>query len=147
MAVLLETSVGDLVFDLHVDKCPNTCKNFLKLCKIKYYNGCLFHNVQKDFIAQSGDPTGTGRGGLSLAGVLYGDQARFMDDELRPELRHVKKGTLSMVSGGQKNTNSTCTCGDPRDVTFLFSRLTLSVCVFAHGGVVHGCRLQRRNFS
>jgi peptidyl-prolyl cis-trans isomerase-like 4 len=108
MAVLLETSVGDLVFDLHVDKCPNTCKNFLKLCKIKYYNGCLFHNVQKDFIAQSGDPTGTGRGGSSLAGVLYGDQARFLDDELRPELRHVKKGTLSMASGGQKNTNSTC---------------------------------------
>lgn len=33
MAVLLETSVGDLVIDLYVDDCPNTAKNFLKLCK------------------------------------------------------------------------------------------------------------------
>jgi peptidyl-prolyl cis-trans isomerase-like 4 len=33
MAVLLETSKGDIVLDLYVDECPNTCKNFLKLCK------------------------------------------------------------------------------------------------------------------
>lgn len=33
MAVLLETSKGDIVIDLYVDEAPNTCKNFLKLCK------------------------------------------------------------------------------------------------------------------
>lgn len=33
---------------------------------MKYYNGCLFHTVQKDFIAQTGDPTGTGSGGDSV---------------------------------------------------------------------------------
>lgn len=33
MAVLLETSRGDIVIDLYVDDCPITCKNFLKLCK------------------------------------------------------------------------------------------------------------------
>jgi peptidyl-prolyl cis-trans isomerase-like 4 len=51
MSVLLETSVGDLVIDLFVDKCPKTTLNFLKLCKIKYYNNCLFYDVQKDYIA------------------------------------------------------------------------------------------------
>lgn len=36
------------------------------LVRIKYYNGCLFHTVQKDFTAQTGDPTGTGLGGDSI---------------------------------------------------------------------------------
>lgn len=35
-------------------------------CRIKYYNGCLFHMVQKDFTAQTGDPTATGTGGDSV---------------------------------------------------------------------------------
>lgn len=38
MSVLIETTLGDLVVDLFVKERPNTCKNFLKLCKVKYYN-------------------------------------------------------------------------------------------------------------
>jgi len=34
--------------------------------RIKYYNNVLFHNVQKDFLIQTGDPTGTGKGGDSV---------------------------------------------------------------------------------
>ena len=68
MSVILETSLGDITIDLFVKECPNTCKNFLKLCKIKYYNNCLFHNIQKDYIIQTGDPTGTGKGGESIYG-------------------------------------------------------------------------------
>lgn len=37
-SVILETSLGDIVIDLEVDKCPRSCTNFLKLCKMKYYN-------------------------------------------------------------------------------------------------------------
>ena len=48
-----------------------------RLCKIKYYNNCLFYNVQRNFIAQSGDPTNTGKGGESVWGVLYGEQVRW----------------------------------------------------------------------
>lgn len=70
MSVLLETSVGDIIIDLYTDQCPNTCRNFLKLCKVKYYNGVVFHNVQKDYIIQTGDPTGTGRGGESMFGYV-----------------------------------------------------------------------------
>ncbi len=44
MSVLLETSVGDLVIDLEVDACPKTCENFLKLCKVYYYNLHAFFN-------------------------------------------------------------------------------------------------------
>jgi cyclophilin family peptidyl-prolyl cis-trans isomerase len=46
----------------------SACLNFLKLCKAKYYNLSLFHSVQRGFIAQTGDPTGTGRGGESVFG-------------------------------------------------------------------------------
>ncbi|PKI61841.1 hypothetical protein CRG98_017739 [Punica granatum] len=98
MSVLIVTSLGDLVVDLHTDECPLTCKNFLKLCKIKYCSGCLFHTVQKDFIAQTGDPTGTGEGGDSVYKFLYGEQARFFTAsvEIHPSLRHSKMGTVAM---------------------------------------------------
>ncbi|XP_048430244.1 peptidyl-prolyl cis-trans isomerase CYP59-like [Pyrus x bretschneideri] len=101
MSVLIVTSLGEIVVDLHTDKCPLTCKNFLKLCKIKYYNGCLFHTVQKDFTAQTGDPTGTGSGGDSVYKFLYGDQARFFNDEIHLDLKHSKTGTIAMASAGE----------------------------------------------
>lgn len=101
MSVMVVTSLGDIVIDLYTDQCPLTTKNFLKLCKIKYYNGCLFHTVQKDFTAQTGDPTGTGSGGNSLYKFLYGDQARFFNDEIRPDLKHSKMGTVAMASAGE----------------------------------------------
>ncbi|XP_020205934.1 peptidyl-prolyl cis-trans isomerase CYP59 isoform X2 [Cajanus cajan] len=101
MSVLIVTSLGDLVVDLHTNKCPLTCKNFLKLCKIKYYNGCLFHTVQKDFTAQTGDPSGTGTGGDSVYKFLYGDQARFFSNEIHIDLKHSKTGTVAMASAGE----------------------------------------------
>lgn len=73
MAVLLETSLGDLVIYLYVEDCPKTTMNFLKLCKVKYYNNCIFYNIQKDFIVQTGDPTGTGKGGQSIFGYGCGN--------------------------------------------------------------------------
>lgn len=66
--MILETSLGTLTIDLYVDEAPNASKNFLKLCKVKYYNNCIFHNIQHDYIVQTGDPTGTGRGGQSIYG-------------------------------------------------------------------------------
>lgn len=105
MAVLLETSVGDIVIDLFTDDCPITAKNFLKLCKIKYYNGCLFFNLQPNFIIQSGDPTSTGKGGMSIYGKMYGEQATFFEDEIRKSIRHNKIGLVSMANNGTENSN------------------------------------------
>ena len=44
MSVLFETSLGDIVIDLETEACPRTCKNFLKLCKVYYYNLNAFFN-------------------------------------------------------------------------------------------------------
>uniref|UniRef100_A0A667Y0M5 Peptidyl-prolyl cis-trans isomerase n=1 Tax=Myripristis murdjan TaxID=586833 RepID=A0A667Y0M5_9TELE len=106
MAVLLETTLGDIVIDLFTEERPKTCLNFLKLCKIKYYNYCLVHNVQRDFIMQTGDPSGTGRGGDSIFSKLYGDQARFFDAEKVPRIKHKKKGMVSMVNNGSDQFGS-----------------------------------------
>ncbi|XP_046878327.1 peptidyl-prolyl cis-trans isomerase-like 4 [Hypomesus transpacificus] len=106
MAVLLETTLGDIVIDLFTEERPKTTLNFLKLCKIKFYNYCLVHNVQRDFIVQTGDPTGTGRGGESVFSKLYGDQARFFDVEKVPRIKHRKKGIVSMVNNGSDQHGS-----------------------------------------
>ena len=74
MSVVIETTQGDLTVDLFLKERPKTCLNFLKLCKTKAYNLNLFHTVQPDFIAQTGDPSGTGRGGESVFCQLYGEQ-------------------------------------------------------------------------
>jgi hypothetical protein len=49
MSVMLETSLGELVIDLEVDKCPKTCENFLKLCRVKYYALNAFFNGEQRF--------------------------------------------------------------------------------------------------
>ncbi|ELU11487.1 hypothetical protein CAPTEDRAFT_152742 [Capitella teleta] len=100
MSVILETSIGDITVDLYTDERPRCCTNFLKLCKTKYYNFSLFHTVTRNLIAQTGDPTATGRGGDSVYAKLYGDQARFFEMELKPKIKHTKFGTLSMVNNG-----------------------------------------------
>uniref|UniRef100_A0AAV2KCM6 Peptidyl-prolyl cis-trans isomerase n=1 Tax=Knipowitschia caucasica TaxID=637954 RepID=A0AAV2KCM6_KNICA len=117
MAVLLETTLGDIVIDLFTEERPKASLNFIKLCKIKYYNYCLIHNVQRDFIVQTGDPTGTGRGGESVYSKLYGDQARFFDAEKTPRIKHKKKGTVSMVNNGsgQHGSQFLITAGENLD--------------------------------
>ena len=106
MSVLLETSLGNIVIDLYTEDRPRCSLNFLKLCKINYYNGCLFHSVQRNLVAQTGDPTGTGRGGSSIFEHLYGEQARFFDCEISPKIYHKKRGLVSMVNNGSNQHGS-----------------------------------------
>ncbi|KAK3792694.1 hypothetical protein RRG08_020763 [Elysia crispata] len=100
MSVIIETSIGDFTVDLYTDERPRCCLNFLKLCKIKFYNFSLFHSVQSNLVAQTGDPTATGRGGESIFAKLYGEQARFFDMEVSPRIKHTQKGLVSMVNNG-----------------------------------------------
>ena len=106
MSVLLETSAGELVIDLFADEAPLATKNFIKLCKIKYYHGCLFYNVQANYIAQVGDPTGTGRGGMSVYGLMYGDQATTFADEIVPARKLNKVGLVCMANTGPNSNKS-----------------------------------------
>ncbi len=50
MSVLVETSFGDITIDLFTKKAPIASTNFLKLCKIKYFNNALFAEVQKGIL-------------------------------------------------------------------------------------------------
>ncbi|BGP54041.1 hypothetical protein JCM8202_003040 [Rhodotorula sphaerocarpa] len=96
-AVALETSMGQVTFELYDQHAPQTCRNFVELANRGYYNGTVFHRIIADFMIQGGDPTGTGRGGQSI----YGD--RF-EDEISPELRFTGAGILAMANSGP-NTN------------------------------------------
>ncbi|CAF4467101.1 unnamed protein product [Rotaria socialis] len=106
MSVVLETTLGDITIDLYHEERPTTCKNFLFLCAVKYYNFCLFHSIQTNFIAQTGDPTGTGRGGESIYRELYGEQAKYFDMEKKPYIKHRKRGAVSMVNNSNNQHGS-----------------------------------------
>ena len=97
MAVLLECSAGELVIDLLTEDCPLATKNFLKLCKMKYYNGCLFYNVQQNYICQTGDPTGTGKGGSSIYGLLDGGKSASFEDEISKQRKMNQVGLVCMA--------------------------------------------------
>ena len=88
------TPIGDVVIELFADKAPKTVSNFVFLARDGYYDGVTFHRVIKGFMAQGGDPTGTGRGG---PGYTFGD-------EFHPQLRHDAPGIVSMANAGP-NTN------------------------------------------
>jgi len=90
----LRTSKGDIIIDLFAKNVPRTVNNFVFLAQQGFYDGTIFHRVIPDFMAQGGDPTGTGRGGPGY---------KFRD-EFDPKLRHDKPGVLSMANAGP-NTN------------------------------------------
>ncbi len=89
-----KTEKGDIVIDLFADKVPNTVNNFVFLAREGFYDDTTFHRVIDGFMAQGGDPTGTGTGGPGY---------RFAD-EFHASLRHDKPGILSMANAGP-NTN------------------------------------------
>ncbi len=91
---VLHTDKGDITVDLFADRVPKTVNNFVFLSDAGYYDGVIFHRVIDDFMAQTGDPTGTGRGGPGYS----------FADEFHKDLKHDKPGVLSMANAGP-NTN------------------------------------------
>jgi peptidyl-prolyl cis-trans isomerase-like 1 len=61
--VILETSMGPITVELYTEHAPKTCHNFIELTKRSYFDDCPVHRIIPDFMIQTGDPTGTGRGG------------------------------------------------------------------------------------
>ncbi|MFC7008314.1 peptidylprolyl isomerase [Halalkalicoccus salilacus] len=116
----LHTSMGDIEIELYDERAPRTVENFLNLAEHDpaadadpapdtttwkdpetgetrgdaLYNGVVFHRIIEEFMIQTGDPTGTGRGGPGYQ----------FDDEFHDELRHDEAGTVSMANSGP-NTN------------------------------------------
>jgi cyclophilin family peptidyl-prolyl cis-trans isomerase len=89
----MESSLGTIVIALDPIAAPKTVNNFVFLARYHYYDGIIFHRVIKGFVAQGGDPTGTGRGGPGY---------RF-EDEL-PSAGRYEIGSLAMANAGP-NTN------------------------------------------
>lgn len=91
---LLHTDKGDIKLNLFAEAAPKTVNNFVFLSNEGFYDGVIFHRVIDNFMAQSGDPTGSGRGGPGYA----------FADEFDQNLKHNKPGILSMANAGP-NTN------------------------------------------
>jgi cyclophilin family peptidyl-prolyl cis-trans isomerase len=92
---ILHTKKGDIHVELFAAKAPITVNNFVFLAREGFYNNTTFHRVIGGFMAQGGDPTGTGRGGPGY---------KFNDEESALTLKHDKAGILSMANAG-RNTN------------------------------------------
>lgn len=91
---VLKTVKGDIQIQLYADKAPITVNNFVFLARQGFYNGVTFHRVISGFMAQTGDPTGTGSGG---PGYQFAD-------EINPTLKHDGEGIVAMANSGA-NTN------------------------------------------
>jgi cyclophilin family peptidyl-prolyl cis-trans isomerase len=91
-----KTDKGDIVVDLYADRAPRTVENFVNLARAGFYDGTTFHRVIGGFMAQGGDPTGTGTGG---PGYQFAD-------EFEPSLRHDSPGILSMANAGPGTNGS-----------------------------------------
>jgi cyclophilin family peptidyl-prolyl cis-trans isomerase len=91
-----KTEKGDIVVELYADRVPRTVENFVNLARAGFYDGTTFHRVIGGFMAQGGDPTGTGTGGPGYQ----------FEDEFDPSLRHDAAGTLSMANAGPGTNGS-----------------------------------------
>ena len=108
--VVMDTSMGRITCQFYQKQAPNAVENFIGLSEgtkdwtdpnthkkmhgKKYFDGTIFHRVIPDFMAQGGDPTGTG----------MGDPGYTFRDEFDPNLNFDKPGRLAMANSGP-NTN------------------------------------------
>ena len=89
---LIKTAKGDLTLELYPQDAPVTVNSFVSLARKGFYNGLTFHRIIPGFMAQGGDPTGTGSGGPGY---------KFQDEF---SSRTNQEGSLSMANSGP-NTN------------------------------------------
>ncbi len=86
---------GEFVIELYPQKAPITVNSFVFLAREGYFNGVTFHRVIKDFMAQTGDPTGTGYGGPGYT---------FVNED--SDLTFDKPGVVAMANAGRDTNGS-----------------------------------------
>ena len=92
----LRMAKGDIVIELLPKVAPITVNNFVFLARQGFYNGVTFHRVLPGFVAQGGDPTGTGAGGPGY----------FIPNETRPDVTFDGPGVVAMANSGQDRNGS-----------------------------------------
>ena len=95
-AAVINTSVGPIRLNLFADEAPIAVNNFVNLAEDGFYDGIAFHRVIEDFMAQGGDPTGTGSGGPGYTFEDEVDTGRIFDD----------RGILAMANSGPATNGS-----------------------------------------
>ena len=109
-SAVFELEKGDeFEVELYADEVPRVVNNFVFLAREGFYDSVTFHRVLDGFMAQTGDPTGTGTGGPGY---------RF-ESEFHPDLSHDGPGILSMANAGGLNTNGSQFFITFRDTAFL----------------------------
>ena len=91
IAVIVMENKDAIVFELYEDIAKNTVLNFISLANSGFYDGVIFHRVIKNFMIQTGDPTGTGMGGPG-----WKIKGEFSANGVKNDLRHTR-GVLSMA--------------------------------------------------
>jgi cyclophilin family peptidyl-prolyl cis-trans isomerase len=91
----LHTVKGDIVIQLYADKAPMAVNSFVFLAKQGWFNDVTFHRVIQNFVAQAGDPSGTGFGGPGYA----------FSNELA-DLKFDKAGVVGMANSGPDSNGS-----------------------------------------
>lgn len=86
---------GEFIVELYLDKAPITVNSFVFLAREGYFNGTTFHRVLEGFMAQGGDPTGTGMGGPGY---------QFVNED--SDLTFDKPGVLAMANAGRDTNGS-----------------------------------------
>jgi cyclophilin family peptidyl-prolyl cis-trans isomerase len=92
----LHTGQGDVVIQLFPDKAPLAVNSFVFLARSGWFNDITFHRVIPGFVAQTGDPTGSGRG----------NPGYFFEDEIDPSLKFDKPGGVAMANQGPDTNGS-----------------------------------------
>jgi len=93
-SAIVTTSKGDFTIDLYASKAPLAVNSFIYLAKRGWFDGIPFHRVIKEFVAQTGDPSGTGMGNPGYA----------FNNEIDASLKFDKAGVVGMANAGP-NTN------------------------------------------
>lgn len=92
----IKTDQGDIVINLYAKQAPMTVNNFIYLAKQGWFDNTIFHRVLSGFVAQAGDPSGTG----------YGSPGYAFSNEVTPELRFDKEGVVGMANAGPDSNGS-----------------------------------------
>ena len=92
---------GDIVIRLFENLAPNTTAHIIQLAQNGFYNGLIFHRVISGFVAQGGDPTGTGSGGSGPGGSVSP-----IPDEFSPTLTYTSNGLFGMANSGHDTNDS-----------------------------------------
>jgi cyclophilin family peptidyl-prolyl cis-trans isomerase len=92
----LHTTKGEIVIELLSEEAPMAVNSFVFLSQNDWFDGVMFHRVLPGFVAQSGDPTGTGFGGPGYA----------FDNEVSPDMKFDRPGLVGMANAGPGSNGS-----------------------------------------